>query len=680
LAAVVIEGSRVGLAFVDISTGEFYTTQFEEEDGKGWGKLRDELAKFRPKECLVSSALDEDKDFSSISRDLALKVYPYETSLYHDAGEAQEYLKKHFKVVSMEAFGVEDQSLALKASGVALNYLYETQKTSLEHINKLTSYSSGNFMILDPTTLRNLEILSNVRDGSTKNTLLSTLDATLTPMGTRTLRKWALQPLIDVVQINKRLEAVDVIYRNTILRHELNRLLKPIGDLERLVSRIVYGTANPKELIALKNSLKIIPQLKELLESTDDVIDVEELKTVSKELIDPEHIVKLIEESIVDDPPGNVRDGGVIREGHNHDLDELRRSRKEGKEWISELENMERRRTGIRSLKVGYNQVFGYYIEVTKSHLASVPGEYIRKQTLSNAERFITPELKDKEEVILGAEEKIQSLEQELYREVLNKIADEVVAIQRIGRETALVVLMAQLGSFVPVKFASIGVVDRIFTRVGAFDDLTSGQSTFMVEMLELANILNSSTPRSLILLDEIGRGTSTFDGLSIAWSVAEYIHNIGKKGVKTMFATHYHQLTELTASLKKVKNYHIAVKEEKDEITFLRKVVPGATDKSYGIQVAKLAGLPKDVIARSKEILAEIEAQNIEIDTEPEKRKGKFKGAKPKYTQVLLLGDQEDAQKQQILKELSALKLDHMTPMEALQKLQELKKKFEED
>ncbi|MCK5548680.1 MAG: DNA mismatch repair protein MutS, partial [Thermoplasmata archaeon] len=453
-----------------------------------------------------------------------------------------------------------------------------------------------------------------------------------------------------------------------------------------------------------------------------------------------------------------IRDGGVIKEGYDEKLDELRFSTSEGKKWISELEHTERRRTAIKNLKVGYNQVFGYYIEVTKTHMSKVPSDYIRKQTLTNCERFITSELKEKEAVILGAEEKIHSLEQELYRNVLKKIARDVTAIQNVAsavarldcyrsfasvaisndyvmpevndgdsirikdgrhpvveramsgfvpndshmdnkdiqlviltgpnmagkstymRQTALIVLMAQVGCFVPARYASIGVVDRIFTRVGAFDDLTSGQSTFMVEMLELANILNSATPRSLVLLDEIGRGTSTFDGLSIAWAVAEYIHNIDKKGVKTMFATHYHQLTELASSLKRTKNSHIAVKEEKDEITFLRKVVPGSTDKSYGIQVAKLAGIPKAVIDRSKGILSEIEAQNIAIGEANERRTGRGRPARPRYTQVLLVGAQEGgARENEVLRELKDLDLNAMTPLAALQKLSELKKRTEE-
>lgn len=756
LAALVKEGDELGLSFVDVSTGEFYTTQFKEQEDKDESKLADELARFKPTECLVPKALHESKEFvQSLGKLDSLNLYPYDTMLVHDTAEAKEYLKKHFRVVSMEAFGCENMPLALKASAAALSYLHETQKTALEHITKLTTYSSSSFMILDSTTLRNLEILRNVRDGTSRNTLLSMIDHTRTSMGSRLLKKWLLQPLMDVDKINKRLQAVGQIHKNTMLRHELGRLLKPMGDVERLVSRVVYGSANPRELLALRNSLKLVPQLRDALEHAEDFED--ELKRIKEDLVDLGPAVKLIDTAIVDEPPANIRDGGVIRGGYSKDLDELRASSSEGKKWIAELEAIERRRTGIKSLKVGYNQVFGYYIEVTKMHLSKVPQDYIRKQTLSNCERFITSELKEKESVILGAEEKISTLEKELYRGVLDKIAGDVDGIQKCARatakldcyhsfasvaisndyvrpevndgdaiqikdgrhpavektvssfvpndshldskenqliiltgpnmagkstymrQTALIVLLAQIGSFVPARYASIGVVDRIFTRVGAFDDLTSGQSTFMVEMLELANILHSATPRSLILLDEIGRGTSTFDGLSIAWAVAEYIHNLNRKGVKTIFATHYHQLTDLASTLKRTKNCHIAVKEEKDGIIFLRKVVPGSTDKSYGIQVAKLAGVPKEVLSRSNEILSEIEAQNIAI-AQTSKKKVRGRISKPKYTQLLLLGAQEGgARRDGLVKELEALDLNTMTPLEALRKLNELKKRLEE-
>jgi DNA mismatch repair protein MutS len=756
LAAMAKRGESIGLSFVDVSTGEFFATQFELDRDEGKARLRTELERFRPSECVVPAIMmDEFAGMIPIGA-AGPKISQFDAPFLRDEKSAEEYLKKHFRVVSMEAFGLGDMPLATEASAMALNYLYETQKTALDHINSITPYSSGKFMVLDSTTLRNLEVLGNIRDGTSKNTLLNVLDKTRTPMGSRMLRKWLLQPQMDTGKINERLDAVEIIVNHTAMRHELGDLLRSMGDPERLIGKVVYGNANPKELVALKNSLRIVPKIRGLVTESIDASKGGALGTIANELVDMGTTVKFLEESISEEPPRNLKDGGVIRDGFSAELDRLRTSSKEGRKWIAELERTERRSTGIKSLKVGYNQVFGYYIEVTKSHLSKVPAHYQRKQTLSNAERYVTQELKEKEDIILGADEKIQELEQELYREILGKVAAEVVPVQRIARalgeldcylsfatvalsndfvkpevndgdaitikdgrhpmvesaveafvpndshldnlenqlviltgpnmsgkstymrQTALIVLMAQTGSFVPARHASIGTVDRIFTRVGAFDDLTSGQSTFMVEMLELANILNSSTSKSLVLMDEIGRGTSTFDGLSIAWAVAEYIHNIGRKGVKTLFATHYHQLTELESSLKRVKNCHVAVKEEKDEIIFLRKVVPGATDKSYGIQVAKLAGIPKDVISRSKEILAEIEAQNIAIGDGAQEKTRKGKG-RPRYTQVLLLGEQDDARKKEILKEIEDLDVHKMTPLEAIHKLDELKKKLKE-
>jgi DNA mismatch repair protein MutS len=756
LSAFVKDGKTVGLSFVDVSTGEFFATQFELDREGGRGRLRTELERFRPSEYIVPTILRDEFEGMVSNTSNGPKISQFDAPSLRGEKGAEEYLKKHFRVVSMEAFGLGEMALAVEASALALNYLYETQKTALDHINRITPYSSGKFMVLDATTLRNLEVLSNIRDGTSKNTLLDVLDKTRTPMGSRLLRKWLLQPLMNTKKINERLDAVEIMVNRTAMRHDLGDLLRSIGDPERLIGKVVYGNANPKELVALKNTLKLVPKIRELVKESIDASKGGALGSIGNDLVDMGTTVKFLEESISEEPPRNLKDGGVIREGFNTELDLLRTSSTEGRKWIAELERTERRNTGIKSLKVGYNQVFGYYIEVTKSHLSKVPAHYQRKQTLANAERFVTHELKEKEDVILGADEKIQELEQELYKEILGKVSTEVVHVQGIARalaeldsylsfatialsndfvkpevndgdaitikdgrhpmvestvdafvpndsdldnagnqliiltgpnmsgkstymrQTALIVLMAQMGSFVPAKQASIGTVDRIFTRVGAFDDLTSGQSTFMVEMLELANILNTSTSKSLVLMDEIGRGTSTFDGLSIAWAVAEYIHNIGRKGVKTLFATHYHQLTELESSLKRVKNSHVAVKEERDEIIFLRKVVPGATDKSYGIQVAKLAGIPKEVISRSKEILAEIEAQNIAIGDGAQEKPRKGRG-RPRYTQVLLLGEQDDVPKKEILKEIEDLDVHKMTPLEAIHKLDELKKKLKE-
>lgn len=756
LAAMSKKGKSIGLSFVDVSTGEFFATQFEVDGEEGNGKLRTELERFRPRECIVPTALGDELAGIVSNASNGPKISQLDTSFQRDEKGAEEYLKKHFRVVSMEAFGLGEMPQAIEASAMALSYLYETQKTALDHINRIAPYSSGGFMVLDSTTLRNLEVLSNIRDGTSKNTLLDVLDETRTPMGSRLLRKWLLQPLMDAERISKRLGAVEAIANHTALRHELGDLLRSVGDPERLIGKVVYGNANPRELVALKNSLKLIPGIRGLVTESIGTSNGGALDSIANELLDMGATVEFLEESVSEEPPRNLKDGGVVREGFSSELDRLRTSSKEGRKWIAELEMTERRSTGIKSLKVGYNQVFGYYIEITKSHLSKAPAHYQRKQTLANAERFVTQELKEKEERILGADEKIQELEQELFKEILGKVAAEVVPVQRIARalaeldcylsfaatalsndfvrpevndgdaitikdgrhpmvestveafvpndthldnledqliiltgpnmsgkstymrQTALIVLMAQIGSFVPARLASIGIVDRIFTRVGAFDDLTSGQSTFMVEMLELANILNTSTSKSLIIMDEIGRGTSTFDGLSIAWAVAEYIHGIGRKGVKTLFATHYHQLTELESDLKRVKNCHVAVKEEKDEIIFLRKVVPGATDKSYGIQVAKLAGIPKDVISRAKEILGEIEAQNIAIGDGAHEKTRKGKG-RPRYTQVLLLGEQDDTVKKKVMKEIEDLDVHRMTPLEAIHKLDELKKKLKE-
>ena len=761
LAAVVKEGTAFGVAFADVSTGDFFTTQFPEGEGAGQGSLAGELARFRPAECILPAALFGSGEVQAIAGQPGTTFYAFDTPLFSSTERADELLRSHFGVVSMEAFGLGERELALRASAGVIGYLRETQKASLEHMNRLTAYSSGSFMVLDQTTLRNLEILANVRDGTSKGTLLSVLDGTRTPMGSRTLRKWLLQPLLDNGQIDRRLDAVAEVHGSPTMRGELHGLLGRMADLERLASRAVYGSASPRDLLALRNSLRLIPELKTSLRGPGAAERSEALRSICADLSDMDEVVRLIDSALVDEPPANVRDGGVVREGYSAELDALRRSSNEGKRWIAQLEEVERRATGIRSLKVGYNQVFGYYLEVTRPHLPKVPASYERRQTLSNCERFVTPELREKETVVLDAEEKLAALETELFKDLLRKVAKEIAPIQgtaravadldcihsfasvaasngyvrpelrdddaitikdgrhpvveRSGtafvpndayldngedqliiltgpnmagkstymRQVALIVLMARVGSFVPAKYASIGRVDRIFTRVGAFDDLTSGQSTFMVEMLELANILNGCTPRSLVVLDEIGRGTSTFDGLSIAWAVAEYLHGLGKRGAKTMLATHYHQLTELTSSLKRSKNYHIAVKEEKDEIIFLRKVVPGATDRSYGIQVAKLAGLPRTVIERAKEILAQMEAQDLAVGGENGKRPGTGKTARPRYTQLLIFGSGEGAGQgagqgagHEVLRELGELEVERMTPVEALQKLDELRRK----
>ncbi|MDI6887822.1 MAG: DNA mismatch repair protein MutS, partial [Candidatus Thermoplasmatota archaeon] len=625
----------------------------------------------------------------------------------------------------------------------------ETQK-SIPHIAKIKHYLSTQYMGLDATTARNLELLQNVRDGSENNTLVAVLDSTLTGMGARTLRRWLLCPLIDKSEIIKRLNAVEILVKDIFLRKDLEERLSKIKDLERLITRISYGNATPRDIINLKNSVKFSKELKKLVLSIpDNLLAVSILKELAERIDSLEDIAELIENAIVEEPPTHIKEViGIIRKGYDKELDSLRNELQGGKNWITTLEARERARTGIKSLKVGYTSIFGYYIEVSRANLKLVPQDYIRKQTLANAERFTTEELKAKEALIITAEERVKNLEAELFQKVRKSIAEQAnrvletakavgvidtiysLAVTAVAnnytkpeiteddiikivdgrhpvveratqsfvpndtlldcggnkmmiitgpnmsgkstymRQVALITLLAQIGSFVPAKYASIGIVDRIFTRVGAFDDLVRGQSTFMVEMTEVANILKNATSKSLILLDEIGRGTSTFDGLSIAWAVAEYIHS-KKIGAKTMFATHYHHLTELAEVLRGVVNYNIAVKEEKDEIIFLRKLIPGGTNKSYGVKVAALAGLPKELVKHAEEILKKLEYESM-IDVVSEDKK--IRTISPRYTQLILPSlSSEDSE---VIKELKELDINKLTPLEALIKIGELKKK----
>jgi DNA mismatch repair protein MutS len=581
--------------------------------------------------------------------------------------------------------------MATTAAGVTINYLQETQKKQLNYINHLTFQSSSEFMILDSTTLRNLELIKNIRDRGKRGTLLDILDKTVTAMGSRMLRKNIQQPLIDRDQINARLDTIEEFSNNLFLRQDLREQLAKIYDLERLISRIAFGTANARDILALKQSLLLIPVIKKIIRQSNPPVQSRILIELEQNLPELSEVVTKIESAIVPDPPVTIKDGGIIRSNYDPELDNLKDGTKHARTWISSLEAKERRRTGIPNLKVGFNKVFGYYIEVRKTHMNKVPEDYIRKQTLVNAERFITSEMKEKESTILSADEKIKALEYKLFNELREFVAVHVKTVQNAAhalaeldmftalsevsinngyvrphimegehvsitqgrhpvveqmleygfvpndtfldceksqliiltgpnmagkstymRQIALIMIMAQMGCFIPAKDAELGIVDRIYTRVGAFDDLTRGQSTFMVEMVELANILNTATNKSLILLDEIGRGTSTFDGLSIAWAVSEFINNKSYLGAKTLFATHYHHLNELSEVLPGVKNFNIEVKEDKDDITFLYRVKPGGTNRSYGIQVARLAGLPKEVIKRAKIVLAKIEAENL--------------------------------------------------------------------
>ncbi|UCE39527.1 MAG: DNA mismatch repair protein MutS [Thermoplasmata archaeon] len=745
----------LGVAFVDVSTGEFLTTQLEGEDLNS--RLTTEITRFKPAECILPESLEKDEAMIKILKDASknILVSAYgDEHFHHDI--AYQTLLSHFKTISLEGMGAESLPMAIEASGAVISYLKETQKADMDHIDVVSTYSTADYMILDATTLRNLEIFRNVRDGSSNGTLLEILDRTATPMGSRMMRKWLSQPQRKVSKITMRQNACEELFQNTFLRQDLLDFLVELKDMERLTSRIVYGSANARDLIALSDSLKLIPQIRSTLKESKMKSLL--LKRIAQDLLDFQDVVKLIDCAIVDDPPLTVKEGGLIKKGFDTKLDELKEIAKGGKTWVAELEKQEKKRTGIKSLRVRYNKVFGYYIEVTKANLSQVPEDYIRKQTLANSERFVTPELKEKESLILSAQEKMNALEYELFIDIREQVAEhssdirstasaiseldclaafakvavnnnytkpdvnegeEIVIIEgrhpviehslysafipndshldgksnrliiltgpnmagksTYMRQVALITIMAQMGSFVPAKSASIGLVDRIFTRVGAYDDLSRGQSTFMVEMMELGNILNCATEKSLIILDEIGRGTSTYDGLSIAWAVAEYIHNKNKIGAKTLFATHYHNLTELAEIYEGVVNYNIAIKEDKEGIIFLRKVVPGGTNKSYGIEVAKLAGLPHDVIARANEVLRSIEEENIvrvSDETSGKDPKDVFP-SKRKLTQLVLF--EPNPTPHPVVDDIKKLDLNEMTPLEALNKLNEMKKKVEE-
>lgn len=755
LMALSGKNNDFGISFLDVSTGEFIATQFFDEHP--YDRIASEVARMVPAECIVPIHLSKNKQLMQRLEELKVIVHEFDEIAF-EINNAQEYLKKHYGVSTLEGMDSNNFPLAIAAAGAALNYASTTQKRELGHVQFLSTYSESEFMILDSITLRNLEIIHNVRGEGNDTSLLKILDHTCTPMGSRLLKKWLLKPLISVDEINMRLDAVEELFSKTLVRFNLRSHLAFVKDIERLVGRVMYGNSNARDLIALKISLKEVPIF---IQSLGDDVSSKIIREIIMELQKFEglgSLVELIDNAIVDEPPLTVREGGMIRAGYNEELDKLKDLSHNGKKWIADFQQKERERTGIKSLKVGYNRVFGYYLEVTSANSSQVPDEYIRKQTMANAERFYTPELKEMETAILTADEKANALEYELLNEINATVASYSKQLQRtaflIGqldvlvnlaevaannnfvrpavtsdcrilirdgrhpvientvldgfvpndteidceknqfllitgpnmvgkstymRQTALIVIMAQAGSFVPASYASIGIVDRIFTRVGAFDDLASGQSTFMVEMVELANILNNSTPKSLVLLDEIGRGTSTYDGYSIAKAVVEYIHNKNRVGVRSMFATHYHQLTELEGTLKRVKNLHIAVKEVGDDLVFLRKIVPGATDRSYGIHVARLAGVPHEVTSRAKEVLREIENESaINREGRPKKSKGK---SSARYTQLMLFdgNNSHNDVKHPVLEELKSIDINTLTPMDALNILNNLKKLLDE-
>ena len=752
IMCIVYMADRYGLSVADVTTGEYLVTELDSQT-----KLMDELYKFMPSEIVCNEAFYmSGLDLDDLKNRLHMAIYSLE-AWYFDDALCRETLQEHFKVASLEGIGLSDYECGMIASGALLKYLEETQKNSLSHMSRLTRYATGNYMVLDSATRRNLELVETLREKQKRGSLLWVLDKTKTAMGARTLRKYVEQPLIDKESIVKRLDAVAELKDNAICREEIREYLNPVYDLERLVGKITYQSANPRDLIAFQSSLSMLPSVKCILKDMESDL----LKEIYEELDPLEELCDLVGRAIQEEPPLAMKEGGIIKDGYNEEVDRLRKAKSEGKNWLADLETKEREKTGIKNLRIRYNKVFGYYLEVTNSFKDLVPDYYTRKQTLANAERYIIPELKELEDTILGAEDKLCALEYELYCEVRNTIAAELTRIQRTAkavakldviaslalvaernnyvrpkinekgvidirdgrhpvvekmipndmfiandtylddkkqrisiitgpnmagkstymRQAALIVLMAQLGSFVPASSANIGLVDRIFTRVGASDDLASGQSTFMVEMNEVANILRNATSKSLLILDEIGRGTSTFDGLSIAWAVVEYISNSKLLGAKTLFATHYHELTELEGKISNVNNYCIAVKEKGDDIVFLRKIVKGGADKRYGIQVAKLAGVPDPVINRAKEIVEELvtaditgKVKDIAVQGSETKKKTQKKLDEVDLTQFSLFDTVKD---DDVLNELKELDISHMTPMDAMNKLYQLQNKL---
>jgi DNA mismatch repair protein MutS len=747
-------GSLAAVAFSDISTGEFALSQIPESS------LQTLLSTLQPAEVIISKSAGKNlPDFLS-----RLNITTQDNWMY-EGDYAYKLLVEHFKTHSLKGFGVEDMQHAQVAAGALLHYMQENQKAYLKHIRRLYAYQSGDFMELDAATKRNLELTASIQEGGTEGTLISILDKSCTPMGARLLRKWMMRPLKNLKAIHHRLNAVEHLYSKHEQRASLREDLEEIGDMERLISRICVGRANGRDVINLKTSIEQIPKIKMHFPNPDDAY-LQDILSRLKFLI---QIKERIEESISDNPPATLRDGGIIKEGFSEELDELRDIARNGKKYLAGIKDQLAREAGIPSLKIGYNKVFGYYIEVTNAHKDKVPESFIRKQTLVNAERYITPELKEVEEKILSAEDKSKVLEFELFEEIrlfLSEFAEDVQSVAQaiaeidvlqsfaevafknnyckpemldsdvidikagrhpvvekslpagepfipndiyldnsehqiliitgpnmagksiVLRQTGLIVLLAQIGSFVPAKAAKIGLVDKIFTRVGASDNLAAGESTFLVEMNEAANILNNATPRSLILLDEVGRGTSTFDGLSIAWSLAEFLHNNAAKAAKTLFATHYHELNELESLYDRIKNFNVQVKEHDGKVIFLRKLVRGGADHSYGIQVANMAGLPEVLIRRATEILHNLESHSLDITnsngtvrSEAARKKDASSNLSSKVEkqqeieQMSLFGSLTDPRVETLLNKLEACDPNRMTPVESLLLLSELKR-----
>ena len=745
LMSIAYIGNLFGLAICDVSTGDFHITEVTGREG-----LEDEIFKFTPAEILCNDLFCmSGENLEDLQQRVHFSMFTPQ-SWYYEQDNVEAILKEHFGVSSLQGLGISDYEAGTIAAGALLRYLYETQKNTMPHITNIQPYVTGKYMIIDTSTRRNLELTETLREKMKRGSLLWVLDKTKTAMGARMLRSDIEQPLIEKSEILRRQEAVSELFDEYVLREELREYLNPIYDLERLIGRISYKSANPRDLLAFAASLKMLPPIRNLLKDCKSAI----LHEYYEEMDTLDDLCSLIERSIAEEPPITIREGGIIRDGYSEDVDMLRRSKTEGKSWLLDMEVKEREKTGIKSLKIRYNKVFGYYIEVTNTFKDMVPEYYTRKQTLANAERYITPELKELEDMILGAEDKLSGLEYDLFCEVRDKIAGEVLRIQKTAkaiagmdvlaslafvanrqnyvcpsinergvieirngrhpvveqmipndmfvandvlldnqknrisiitgpnmagkstymRQVALICLMAQIGSFVPASSANIGICDRIFTRVGASDDLASGQSTVLVEMTEVANILRHATRRSLIVLDEIGRGTSTYDGMSIAWAVVEHISDPKILGAKTLFATHYHELTELEGALPGVNNYCIAVKEQGDNIVFLRKIIRGGADKSYGIQVAKLAGVPDRVIERAKELLGELTNADIAVRAKeiaqaqgsPQKKRV----TRPDEVDANQLTLFDTVKDDDIIRELKELEISKMTPLDAMNTL----------
>ncbi len=743
LASVCLQDARAGLAWVDLSTGEF---QVEELDRRG---LAEALARVEPAECLVPG--EQFEADSHLERELGegfAGVMTTQPEWTFDYRTAYKTLTDHFETVSLEGFGCEHMKLGLRAAGSILRYLSETHKASLAHISRLRPFAGDRFLLLDHATRRGLELLETSRDRERRGSLLWVLDHTVTAMGARLLRSWIVFPLRRVDEIRRRQEAITELLEGAEIRREIRERMGRISDMERIAAKSSCGRASPRDLLALKDSLAALPALRARLGACVSAL----LSNLRDQLVCPEELRELLERSLDPNAPNTVREGGIIKRGYSADLDELRDIGREAKSWMARFQAEQIRRAAIPSLKVGFNKVFGYYIEVTNTHADRVPPDYVRKQTLKNAERYITPELKEFETKVLGAAEKSQDLEYELFCHVREEVARHTPTFQKTARavsetdvlagladvaaedgyrmpevieepsleirdgrhpvlektltdepfipndalvggehshmliitgpnmagkstyirQVALLVLMAQMGSAIPASSARIGVADRIFTRVGASDEIARGRSTFLVEMNEAANILNNATPASLIILDEIGRGTSTFDGISIAWAVGEYI--VEHIGARTLFATHYHELTELSLLLPQVANYNIAVREWADEIVFLHKIVEGPADKSYGIQVARLAGVPKEVVERSKTILRNLEAQALDSGNRPSFAPSKSKEPVPGVRQFELFA----AAPHPVVDQIRKCNLDTLAPLEALLKLKQWKDEIE--